>query len=150
MLANSIAYVPFTYLQAVGRPDLTAKAHLVELPVHTLLASLFVWQFGMTGAALAWTVRVTVDVVLLFAIASRTTDLSFRSLMSRELRLAVVLTATLALAMALLVGWMPHKPAYQLLVAGFALMIVLPTIARISSTPTERAVLFGALRNRST
>ena len=31
---NSLAYVPFTFLQGIGRPDLTATLHLIELPLY--------------------------------------------------------------------------------------------------------------------
>jgi len=31
---NSLAYVPFSLLQGVGRPDLTATLHLIELPLY--------------------------------------------------------------------------------------------------------------------
>lgn len=67
---NSLALVPFTHLQAQGRPDLVAKFHLAEaIP---FVAGLW-WalhQFGLIGAAYAWVVRVVVDAALLFA-ASR-------------------------------------------------------------------------------
>src|SRR6185437_10435968 len=32
--ANALTYVPYTALQALGRPDLTAKFHLLEVPVY--------------------------------------------------------------------------------------------------------------------
>ena len=62
---NSLAHVPFSCLRALGRPDLTAKFHLVELPIHLVVAWFLVGRYGVTGAAMAWTLRVTLDAALL-------------------------------------------------------------------------------------
>ena len=65
-LANGIAYVPYNILQALGRPDLTAKLHLLELPFYTVLCVLLIPRWGICGAATASTVRFLLDSVLLF------------------------------------------------------------------------------------
>jgi len=68
---NSLAHVPFALVQGVGKPDLTAKLHLLELPVY--LGALF-WltkRYGIEGAAIAWTGRVTLDALVLFAMARK-------------------------------------------------------------------------------
>ncbi len=63
---NGLATVPFTALQAQGRPDLTARFHVLELVPY--LAALWVGLhfWGLAGAALAWTLRVAADALLLF------------------------------------------------------------------------------------
>jgi len=66
VLVNALAYVPFSLIQARGRPDLTAKFHVIELPIHAVLVFTFVHLWGIPGAALAWTARVTLDAILLF------------------------------------------------------------------------------------
>ena len=66
---NSAARVPFTLLQAHGRADLTAKLHLIELPVFAALLVAGVHAFGITGAAVAWTLRVALDTALLYLVA---------------------------------------------------------------------------------
>ena len=66
MLINSLAHTPFSLLQGVGRPDLPAKFHLLELPVYIAVAWILVSKLGITGAALAWTIRVTLDALLQF------------------------------------------------------------------------------------
>ena len=68
---NGFAQPPFTMLQAAGRPDLIAKLHLVELPFYTVALWLLVANFGITGVAVAWTLRVTVDAVALQLMARR-------------------------------------------------------------------------------
>src|SRR6266704_1537874 len=68
---NSLAFVPFTLLQGVGRPDLTATVHLIELPLYLGLLWLLISTRGIEGAAIAWTARVTVDALFLFGLARR-------------------------------------------------------------------------------
>jgi O-antigen/teichoic acid export membrane protein len=71
VLANSIASVPYALVQARGRPDVTAKLHLIELPIHAIAVLVLVSTAGIVGAALAWTLRVVLDAVLLFVATSR-------------------------------------------------------------------------------
>lgn len=68
---NSLAHIPFALIQGAGRPDLTAKLHLFELPVYLGLLWQMLMHYGIEGAAVAWTARVALDAVLLFAIAMR-------------------------------------------------------------------------------
>lgn len=63
---NSAAHLPYALLQAHGRSDLTAKLHLLELPVFAVLLVVGVHLFGIIGAALAWTLRVALDAALLY------------------------------------------------------------------------------------
>ncbi len=65
VLVNSIAMVPYTALQAIGRPDITAKLHMVELPIYLLMIWVFTKQMGIEGVALAWVLRVTIDGAML-------------------------------------------------------------------------------------
>lgn len=68
---NCLSSAPFAVVQGVGRPDLTAKLHLIELPLY--FAGLF-WLtkvHGIEGAATAWTSRVIIDAVVLFVLAKR-------------------------------------------------------------------------------
>lgn len=66
---NSLAHLPYALLQAHGRSDLTAKLHLLELPLFVLLLVVGVHAWGIVGAALAWTLRVGLDACLLYASA---------------------------------------------------------------------------------
>jgi O-antigen/teichoic acid export membrane protein len=66
VMINALAFVPANFLSALGRPDLNAKFHLIELVVQVPIAWWLVNSFGIPGAALAWTFRVTLDALLLF------------------------------------------------------------------------------------
>lgn len=68
---NSLAQVPFGLLQSAGRPDLTAKLHLVELPFYLLLLWWMLDTYGIAGAAIAWVLRMAADGAFLFILANR-------------------------------------------------------------------------------
>jgi len=65
LVVSAVASLPYQFLQAVHRPDLTAKFHVLELVLHIPLCFALIGAFGLTGAAVAWAVRVTLDLVLL-------------------------------------------------------------------------------------
>jgi O-antigen/teichoic acid export membrane protein len=66
LLFNAAAFVPSTYLSALGRPDISAKFHMFEIVIHLPLAWWLVTRYGIVGAASAWTIRVILDAILLF------------------------------------------------------------------------------------
>jgi len=53
-------------LQASGRPDLTAKLHLVEVPCYLALLYWGIRTRGIEGAAIAWTSRLSIEAAVLF------------------------------------------------------------------------------------
>lgn len=67
VVVNGAAHLPAAYLYGRGRPDLPAMFHLLELPFYAAAAWLLIMSHGIAGAALAWTLRVTVDAALLAA-----------------------------------------------------------------------------------
>lgn len=71
IIANAAAYIPFAYVQSIGRSDVTAKFQLLELALYlpSLLYALQV--FGVLGAAIIWAARVTLDAMLLYCYALR-------------------------------------------------------------------------------
>jgi O-antigen/teichoic acid export membrane protein len=71
VFVNSLAHIPFALIQGAGRPDLTAKLHLVELPFYLLAVWWLIGAYGIEGAAIAWVVRAVFDALILFAIAAR-------------------------------------------------------------------------------
>jgi O-antigen/teichoic acid export membrane protein len=71
ILINSLAYVPFTFVQGAGRPDITAKLHFIELPFYLLLLWLGLTHLGLLGVAFAWVARMLLDMMALFFISGR-------------------------------------------------------------------------------
>jgi O-antigen/teichoic acid export membrane protein len=68
---NCIAQIAFALIQGGGRPDLTAKFHLLELPFYFALIFFGIKYLGIKGAAVAWVIRVIVDAGLLLYLAYR-------------------------------------------------------------------------------
>lgn len=69
VFVNGMGYAPYILLQAHGRSDLTAKLHLLELPV---FAGMLVWLasvWGLVGAAVACTLRLALDTGALYGSA---------------------------------------------------------------------------------
>lgn len=66
---NSLAYIAYALLQGQGRPDLTAKLHMLELAPYILVLWVGVTMAGPQGAAWAWVLRAIVDAALLFVAA---------------------------------------------------------------------------------
>ncbi len=66
LFANCCAQVPFAWIQAAGRSDVTGKLHLIELPVYAILLVVLTMHFGVVGAAIAWSLRAVSDAALLY------------------------------------------------------------------------------------
>jgi O-antigen/teichoic acid export membrane protein len=68
---NGLAQIPLAFLQGIGRPDLPAKLHLIELPLYAALAWGLTRAWGIEGTAVAWGARVALDAFFLFAMTRR-------------------------------------------------------------------------------
>lgn len=62
---NCLAQIVFALIQGRGRPDLTAKFHLVEFCIYLPLLLWAISAHGIAGAAAAWALRVSLDGVML-------------------------------------------------------------------------------------
>lgn len=71
VFVNSLGQVGFALIQSVGRPDVTAKLHLAELPVYVVALWWLLGRYGIEGAAIAWAARVGMDTVFLLVYARR-------------------------------------------------------------------------------
>ena len=71
VLLNCMANIPYNALQALGRPDITGKLHLLELPLYVVLCVLLIPRWGIAGAAFANSFRISLDAALLFWAAHR-------------------------------------------------------------------------------
>lgn len=71
VFVSCLAHVPLALIQAAGRPDVTAKLHMIEFPLYVAGLWWAVRSHGIDGAAVAWTARVSLDAILLFVFAAR-------------------------------------------------------------------------------
>ena len=67
----SLSFVPFSLLQGVGRPDLSAKLNVIEIPLAIALAWVLMRQAGLAGAGLAWFLRCLLETVAMTVLAHR-------------------------------------------------------------------------------
>lgn len=74
---NGLAMILYNLLQAQGRTDLTAKFHLLELPIYAAVFVFAIAQWQLLGAALAWVLRAWLDFMLLWWASRRLFPLSF-------------------------------------------------------------------------
>lgn len=68
---NGVALVPYTLLHAQANPRVTACFHLTELSLYVIAVWGLTVQFGILGAAWAWTLRAALDLGLLGFTAHR-------------------------------------------------------------------------------
>lgn len=61
VLANSVACVPFAYLQSTGMAHRAAIIHFVEAPVYVCALIYVAPRYGITGIAVVWTSRMVLD-----------------------------------------------------------------------------------------
>ena len=76
---NGMSQIPYTLIQARGKPKLTALFHIMEFIIYIPLIWLLVSNYGLLGAAVAWVIRVTVDFILLRYLANQLSKISYSS-----------------------------------------------------------------------
>ena len=63
---NSLALISFSSLQAKGLSNVTAFVHAIEVIPYLLALFYGIKEFGMIGVAVCWTIRVSLDFLLMF------------------------------------------------------------------------------------
>jgi O-antigen/teichoic acid export membrane protein len=133
--------VAWFFVQAAGRPDAAAKLHLLELAFYIPIAYLLITHFGINGAAVAWTTRVTIDFAILMAVSMRHVDTPFRILA----RTAVPIAGAAAL---ILLAMLPQAIGLRLLLGGLFLALFYVVCWSRILTRKERDELLGFVRSR--
>ena len=131
---NSLAQVAFALIQGAGRPDLTAKLHLLELPFYLLGVCWLISTHGIEGAAIAWVVRVGIDMICLFGMVHWFLPTS-KSMLRRKILTMGAALLTLAFA---------ARPL-RFGMKGLFLLMILLAFALVSwvliLTPEERVLI---------
>jgi O-antigen/teichoic acid export membrane protein len=99
VLLNCMANIPYNAVQALGRPDITGKFHLLELPLYVALCVILIPRWGIVGAALANSLRISLDSALLFWAAQRYCHCSIGSLWNKTIPRVVGLSGTLGVSL---------------------------------------------------
>lgn len=145
VLLNSMGYLLFSLIDATGRPDLTAKLRLIELPPRILLSWLLVSIGGVAGAALAWTIWLAGDAVLLFVIASRLLFIYPRSFLKSRILQTVVYVVVFAWVLGGITTLI-SSAWLGFLVTGFASLLTGAGLWRFFLDGYERTQIAGMLR----
>lgn len=136
---NSYAQVPFAFIQGFGRADITAKLHLLELPVYFALMLWLLNMLGITGVAIAWLLRAAMDAALLTSVAHRLAkDVAFASR-----QIAPVLVAPLIL---FAIGMLLDEMIAKLLFTAAALLVLAIAGYYFAVTPLEKTAIQTAAR----
>lgn len=139
---NCLASAPYGLVQAAHRPDLTAKLHVAEVPFYLALLWWMLPRYGIVGAAIAWTARVTVEIVFLLIIAHGLLPLAAPAI-NRLAKMAALALVVLGL------GALPMDLAAK----GLFLAGALGSFALLSWTvlldSNEKAVVRGYLHSAS-
>lgn len=108
LLFNSMAQFPYSLIQASGQARLTARLHILELPVYVLFLIALVKSWGVEGAAIAWMLRALLDWLILEFLASRQGAGRLTSLLwpplSAGLLIACIFLATIPVWLRLIVA----------------------------------------------
>lgn len=95
---NAFAIIPFTSVQALGRPAWKATLDLLTIPVYFVIAWLLMRNAGINGAALAKLLVTISDCAFLYLFAFKLKAFSLRDCISGPLFRAVVISGGLAAA----------------------------------------------------
>jgi O-antigen/teichoic acid export membrane protein len=141
LFINGFSKVAFNLIQAQGRADVTAKLHLIELPVYIGVLVLLTRHAGIVGAAAGWTLRMMLDAGLLYWMSARVAHVRPRVIWS---------TATLAFgATALLCGLLfVHDLTVRIVLAVIALVVFGWTFWRWVLNKEDRNAVMRVLTSR--
>jgi len=136
---NSLAQVPFALVQAMGRPDLTAKLHLIELPIYLAVLWALISRYGIEGVAVAWAMRAAIDAAILFCFAG---SLLPECVQTSRSAILTVLGTLVLLALATLLSTITAK---MIFLSGILLTFI--SLAWFKAlAPNERALMRAQLR----
>lgn len=141
VLVNSLAMLPSSMIQGIGRPDLTARLHLLELPLYAVALWWSLKIYGIEGAAFVWVLRVSVDLFFLSFLANH--FLPGNKAVFYRMSFVLTLALVLLFVVAGLQGFWLRAGMAAVILAGFAWM----AWVRILSVQ-ERAVLMDYVKNR--
>jgi O-antigen/teichoic acid export membrane protein len=140
---NCFAYIPFTSVQALGRPDLKAILDVVVLPIYAIVCWLLMRWMGVNGAALAKLLVTVLDCGALFYFALRMKAFSVRDLMSGHLFCGLMISAGLFFGVCVI-----HSLHTNMIVSGILLMACFVAYAVafwVVAADGEERVLFKSL-----
>lgn len=68
---NALAQIPYSLLQSMGKSRATAFIHIAEIFPYIVLLYVLTDRYGITGTAIAWSIRTFFDLILLFILSRK-------------------------------------------------------------------------------
>lgn len=145
-LFNAMATIPYLLLVAHGRTGLIARFHLMELLPYLVCVVLFTARFGVRGAALAWSLRLVGDALIMFWAARRFLGFPFSTV---QLPQVIYPSALGILVLPVMLLWVFVAPAIVQIVAVLASSGLYASLiwTRVL-TAEERAWVYGMFAGR--
>ena len=147
LLINAAAWPVYHLLQASGRPEIPARLHIVELVFHIPICAFLIVRLDITGAALAWLLRVVFDTAVLSCVANRSlrADLTGDTLSAARRPFAVCLPLLgPALAPKLLLPSLGRAEGGAILVVTGAAYCTIAALASLNAP--ERTLIVQAIK----
>lgn len=144
VVVNSMARVPLSAIEALGRPDMTALMYLVELPLYVTALWFATDRFGISGAAAVWTIRLVVESVVLFRMSARVIGTGFQVVIPKP---EILVYGALSLVMAAGVACI-ETIELRAFLGSILLALVLLFAWRFALSANERGEVQRAIANR--
>lgn len=133
---NALAVIPYSLLQAIGRPDKVTKLLLCEIPPYLLLLWLGMREYGLIGCATVFALRSAADFALMsWAARGRITDAR------------LIAGVALLLLLAAAATWHFHYRDPLLWVSGVGLGLAMAGVCWLIVPADLRARLIGLARS---
>jgi O-antigen/teichoic acid export membrane protein len=136
---NGIAFMPYSQLQAQGRPHITARVHAIEIVPFLLGLWLLIRLAGLPGAALAWSLRVGADCIALLWLAGCLRGILLRAIPGVTLMLLCFLLAEGLMAQPTVAFWLSVMLGLAFLGFGILLEPTLRDAAQMVAVKLIRA-----------
>ena len=143
---NVFAMVPFTSVQALGRPDLKAILDIIALPTYAIACWFLMHRMGINGAAWAKLFITVVDCTFLFAFAYRLKAFSLKDCVSGSLGRTILLSGGVFGA-----AFLIHSLHANLIVAALLLCLCfalyLGLFWFVAASDSEKETIFSLIQN---
>jgi O-antigen/teichoic acid export membrane protein len=145
LLLSALGQMPGNLLDGVGRPDLRAKIYMSYFFPYVALLWLLVQKRGIEGAALAWSIRAGVELVVYLVVTAKLLHLPLHTHLQNGLVKAACACCGLG-SMVLLLKTLPGVGiVMQGISSGIAIVIFVIVIWRFVLDSTDRHSLYSAI-----
>lgn len=141
---NALGYAPLALAEGSGRPDVVARYHLIELPLYAVVAGLCITRWGVSGAALAWLLRMGWTIPIFFVLCARVAGVRIGPVLGGATGRTVFLSGA-ALAAAAAIALLDLEIGRRVLLLGALTAAWSSAAWRWGFDPGDRALIHGFL-----